>query len=209
MKSILCAIMIVGLQAATLLAPTTMKRCKSVIADTKYVAKRVDCPEDATYLCFSKWWRYEFEIDAATGSCYLGYEDFGNLIVEMYSSTCPLPKLTATYTYATYPSNKDATNSVVTRGTDATSKNFQKILTTQCNTAPAASSQSAGQQDLPLLTGKRIDLSGACDAFVAITVDTTYNVANGDCLKFAAYGNLGASYISGAFLMAVVTFVGL
>ena len=43
-----------------------------------------------------------------------------------------------------------------------------------------------------MVSGARIDLSGYCDGVVTITADSNANTANGDCLKFAVYGNNGS-----------------
>ena len=153
----------------------------------------------------SSWWRYEFELDnsATQQSCYLGYEDFGNMIVEMYSGTCQKPAMTASYTYNNYAANKDRYNTVFTRGTNPSLPTFRKITTNDCAATVPASSSTTGTQDLPLASGTRLDLSFACDAVVSIKVDSTYSSANGDCLKFAVYGNLGASYLTSALVLAL------
>ena len=135
----------------------------------------------------------------------MGYEDFGNLIVELYAGTCPLPALTATYTYATYADNKDKSTTAFYRYDNSSLPTYDMIYNTQCNSPIAASSTTAGTQDLNLATGQRIDLSGMCDAVVSVKANANFNAANGDCLSFAVYGNMGASYLNAALLLAVLS----
>ena len=80
---------------------SSYKRCKDVVLATNYSAKRLDCTEPLTALCYSDWWRYEFKLDI-NENCYIGYEDFGNFIFEPKTTTCPLPLGTFNYMSTTY-----------------------------------------------------------------------------------------------------------
>ena len=73
------------------------------------------------------------EFDAAGDSCYVGYEDFGNLIVELYSGTCITPKITAKWSAATYPTGLYRDTNTITRGTNSSLKTYQQITATSCN----------------------------------------------------------------------------
>ena len=94
--------------------PTTLTRCKAVISDANYSAKRVDCTKTVV-ACFSDYWRYELTL-AAGETCFIGPEDFGQFILDFRTTSCATPVTTATYTSAAYPANKDITNVGSTAG---------------------------------------------------------------------------------------------
>ena len=167
--------------------PTTVSRCKAVVADAKYEAKRIDCTK-ITWACFSNYWRYNLEL-AAGETCFIGPEDFGQFIFDFRNTDCATPVGTATYTSATYPTNKDLSNVGSTAG---------------CN-SPVAGATGTGTTDVAITSGTQTDFSANCDAVVTITAPAAIDTTKNECMQFVVYGNAGASYMNSALSLAAAS----
>ena len=195
-QNLVLGALVYGAAATIAPNPTTLVRCKNVIADYNYKASRTDC-SSSTIFCFSDYWRYDLSLLAGE-SCFVGPEDFGNMLFEMRGSSCSEPVFTATYTVASYPVNGDRENtprSSCVAPLPATAEVPEVPATSTTDLIPAIPAYE-GQIDLPMVAGQTYDFSAYCDAVISITAPAEIDETRNECTNFIVYGDAGAMHLA-------------
>ena len=125
--------------------------------------------------------------DGTLDNCFISFQDYGNFYFEAYSDTCASPQADFKYKYSNYSTNKDAFT------TDYNKNAYGKIESNTCGSSSAT--------EETLLAGGVVDFTDKCDAYVSIKKFS--NFTSSGCVEWKVYGNMHASYIKGALIIAV------